>query len=384
MRTLRPLNPDEKKHGGARGRRKDWIIVSLLLLLAAFAATAILFIILNGGGGKGRRGREARTDGGSAASVCFIDLGQGDSALIEAGGAYVLIDTGEEENADALVRRLKQRGVARIDVLVGTHPHSDHIGGLDIIIDTFDIGDVFMPAVTNNTVKFEKVLKALERKGLGVTAPKPGDALSLPGGLTLCFLGPIVEDGRNLNNSSIVLKAVFAPTGADGAGDAAAASGADVGGAGADGVGEVAAAGAGADMGGAGDAAAVGADVARAGDVAAAAVAFLFTGDAELDAERLLLGSGADLSADVLKVGHHGSATSTCDDFCAAVNPIYAVIECGKGNPYGHPDADVLNTLAAHGATTFRTDVSGSITFTVEPDGAGRLALSVTTEKGVY
>ncbi|MCL2058356.1 MAG: MBL fold metallo-hydrolase [Oscillospiraceae bacterium] len=291
----------------------------LMLLIAALAAIIYAFFYIRAETNRPPAGAANVGYGaveGNRAAVCFIDVGQGDSILITGGdGGAVLIDAGEEAYADAVLRQLDARGVTKIDALIGTHPHSDHIGGLASVIDSYEIGALYMPRVTNNTKQFEKTITAAAEKGLRITAPSPGDELVVSDGLKLMFLGPRPGGEGSINDNSIIIKAVFSE-----------------------------------------------------------GPSFLITGDAERDAERFLLDSGADLRADVLKVGHHGSATSTGADFLSAVNPVYAIIQCGGDNPYGHPDASVLELLAERGVSVLRTDISGTVTFALAESPGGNAA----------
>ena len=307
-------------------------------LLPALALAALAFILLiyealagGGGGGNGGAAGPGTPAAGAGAFVCFIDAGQADSILLSSGEAVALIDAGEESGGGELTSKLRGLGVSKIDALIGTHPHSDHIGGMPAIIGAFEIGDIYFPRVYNNTRIFEKTLEAVAGAGLKINAPSPGDALELPGGLKLTFVGPVAEDDAKLNDSSLIIKAELATAGeltliTDNGAPRAVAAG----------------------QGG--------------------KFTVLLAGDAEYEAESLLLESGADVRADVLKAGHHGSATSTGADFLAAVDPAFAVITCGRDNPYGHPDRAVLDLLESRGVTVFRTDESGSITFSAKRD----------------
>jgi competence protein ComEC len=196
-------------------------------------------------------------------------------------------------------------GINKFDIVIGTHPHEDHIGGMDAVINKFDIGTIYMPKVSNDTRTFEDVLLAIQNKGLTINTPLPGTFFTLGGDVKCAILAPNSSSYDELNSYSIVLKVSF-----DGK-------------------------------------------------------SFLFTGDAEADSEQEMLAKGYDLKADVLKVGHHGSTSSTSAAFLKAVSPKYAVICVGKDNPYGHPHQGTLNELNAAGVETYRTDLNGTIKFTV-------------------
>lgn len=229
----------------------------------------------------------------------FIDVGQADCALLVSGGHYMVIDGGNNGDADLIVSYLKEQGVEKLDAVVGTHPHEDHIGSLDTIINTFAVDAVYMPKIMHTSKTFEDVLDAVAKKGLKIKSPSPGESIDF-NGLEIEVLGP-QQEYSDFNNNSIVLK------------------------------------------------------------VNAGETAFLFTGDAEEPAEKDILQAGYDLQADVLKVAHHGSSTASTDAFLQAVSPKYAVISVGEGNSYGHPEDAVLTRLKNIGADIYRTDLQGTI-----------------------
>lgn len=232
--------------------------------------------------------------------VHFIDVGQGDCILIRSGEQAMLIDAGENQMGDRVVDYLKAQGVAALQYVIGTHPHSDHIGGLDTVISAFSVEKVILPKVAHNTKTYEDVLLSVAAKGLKVTAAKAGDTYSL-GEARFDVIAPCKDYGDDLNNWSVGIRLLYGDT------------------------------------------------------------IFIMCGDAEAGAEADMLASGADLRADVLKVGHHGSDTSTSEAFLAAVDPAYAVIQCGAGNSYGHPVRSTLDRLVARGITVLRTDEIGTI-----------------------
>ena len=254
----------------------------------------------------------------STVSVHFIDVGQGDSILISGGGENVLIDAGENDKGEVVLAYLAENEVEKIDLAVGTHPHSDHIGGMDTVLEGITVEKLIMPDVPDSIVPTTKtylsVLSSAEDTGTEMSYSYPGDTYSLCGG-TFTVLGPI-EDYTDLNSESLVIRFDFGDT------------------------------------------------------------SFLFTGDQEKDAEADLVDSGANLSADVLKVGHHGSYTSTSEKFLSEVSPSIAVISCGQGNDYGHPHDEVVERLESADAEIYRTDLLGSIVIT--SDGQ---SLSVSSEK---
>ena len=267
-------------------------------ILAAVALLLIWYAI------EGPAFRDRYPDG--IVSVHYIDVGQGESALIRTPGGNVLIDSGDFDYIDKVTGYLRSHGVRTIDVLVATHPHSDHIGGMAAIIGDFNIGRVIMPRAESTGRAYERMLLAMREHGLRATAPVAGEKFIL-GGAEFTILGPGFSNYQNLNNYSVVLHMTYGE------------------------------------------------------------YSFMFTGDAEGLLEREILRSGLDFQADFLQIGHHGSRTSTTEAFLAAVEPKVAFISVGKGNSYGHPHPSVLERLEDYGVRVYRTDRHGDIV--VETDG---------------
>ncbi len=239
--------------------------------------------------------------------VSVIDVGQGDSILVQLpDGKTMLVDGGPTVAGPNVAAYLRRRGVKRIDYLVATHPHEDHIGGLPGVLPQFPIGQIFMTRGTTNTATFEHLLQGIKNKGLSVTTARAGVVLFQQGTLQAVFLAPSSSGYKDLNNWSAVIRLQY--------GNAA----------------------------------------------------FLLTGDAQAQSEQEMLASGANLRADVLKVGHHGSATSTGPAFLRAVAPRFAVISVGAGNDYGHPHQVTLNKLQQAGVQVYRTDQDGTVVFTTD------------------
>jgi beta-lactamase superfamily II metal-dependent hydrolase len=229
--------------------------------------------------------------------VAYLDVGQGDSIFIQTpSGKTMLIDAGVPEMGSKVVDYIKSRGINRIDILVATHPHNDHIGGIPDVINSFQIGKFYMPKVTTTTKTFENVLRAAKSKGLSINVAKAGLTLDLGEGIKADMLAPNSTHYDDLNNYSAVIKITYGNT------------------------------------------------------------AFMFTGDAEKESEQEMLHIGYNLKADVLKVGHHGSSSSSTWAFLKAVSPKYAVISVGKGNDYGHPHKETMEKLKSLGITVYRTD----------------------------
>ena len=235
--------------------------------------------------------------------VHFIDVGQGDSILIEIGDSAMLIDAGENNQGSTVVKYLQSQDIDHLDYVIGTHPHSDHIGGLDTVIDSIPVENIILPQVAHTTKTFEDVLNAVEAAGKQLTKPRVGDTYSL-GSATFTIIAPNSEEYEDLNNYSVGIKLNHGNN------------------------------------------------------------SFLFTGDAEKLSENEMLKNGIDLSADVLKLGHHGSTNSSSSDFLDAVNPEYAIICAGVGNEYGHPHVEILQDMLDLNIKIYRTDLQGTVVFT--------------------
>lgn len=237
----------------------------------------------------------------STFSIRFIDVGQADAALVECDGHYMLIDGGNSSDSDKMYTILKQSHITKLDIVVGTHPDADHIGGLAGALNYATADTVLCPVTSHDTRAFENFKKYAEKNGNGIEVPSIGDSYEL-GSSTATILG--VNGGNESNESSILLKIQYGET------------------------------------------------------------SFLFTGDAGREAEQAVLNTGADLSATVLKVGHHGSADSTTYPFLREIMPAYAVISAGKGNSYNHPTDAALSRLRDADVKVYRTDLQGDITVT--------------------
>ncbi|HHY80402.1 MAG TPA: MBL fold metallo-hydrolase [Thermoanaerobacter sp.] len=250
-------------------------------------------------------------------TINYIDVGQGDSIFIQTpSGKTMLIDAGTPEMGSEVENYIKSRGINKIDILIGTHPHNDHIGGIVEVIKTFKIGKFYMPKVTTTTRTFEEVLKAAKSKGLSINVAKAGVVIDLGDGIIAKMLAPNSSHYEDLNNYSAVVKITYGNT------------------------------------------------------------SFLFTGDAGEQSEKEMLSEGYNLKADVLKIGHHGSSSASTWAFLKAVHPKYAVISCGKYNDYGHPHKETMKKLRSLGIIVYRTDECGTviavsdgktINFNVEP-----------------
>ena len=266
------------------------------------------------------RWREKRHAAASVSSVeglfavYFIDVGQGDACLVRSpSGHYMFIDAGPTENAPSTVQFLRSHGVDKLEVLLLTHPHEDHFGGMTQIIETFDIarfithrGFADMYPVT----RFRTMLDD-DTDFVGIAA---GETFSFDG-ILIEVLSPKNVDPDDPNESSLCLKLTYGDT------------------------------------------------------------SFLFTADIGNAAENALLACDADLHADVLKVAHHGSSASSSAAFLDAVQPSAAVISVGAGNDYGHPSSNTLRTLEARGTDIYRTDQCGSVLFVSNGTGVYHMTM---------
>lgn len=238
-------------------------------------------------------------------TIYFFDVGQADSILVANNNQYMLIDAGNNEDGPLLVKYIKEElGIKKINYVVGTHPHEDHIGGLDDIINNFEIDNVLLPDAITTTKTFEDVIDAIDSKKLEITIPEIDSSFKVgEADVKVLHTG---TDTTDLNNTSIVLKLTFGNKN------------------------------------------------------------YLFTGDATSKVEELITDKVGDI--DVLKVGHHGSAYSTTNKFLLATSPEYAIISVAKDNSYNHPSKDTLNRLNKFTKNIYLTSELGTIILTSNGD----------------
>jgi competence protein ComEC len=235
----------------------------------------------------------------SQLEVHFIDVGQGDSIYIKTSEQNILVDGGDR--GDTVLNYLRNKGVQTLDLVIGTHPHADHIGGLINVFKAMPVAEVIDPAVVHTTKTFEDYLTIIDQKDIKFTEGRAGIVRNLGGGATMQVIHPSFPSSSNLNDASIVARVSFGN------------------------------------------------------------VSFLLTGDANQSALSQILNSGYRIDSTILKVGHHGSKSGTTQAFLDAVNPEIAIIMCGKNNSYGHPHEETLKKLNAANADIFRTDLHGTV-----------------------
>ncbi|KOM96450.1 hydrolase [Clostridium botulinum] len=236
--------------------------------------------------------------------VHYIDVGQGDSILVQTKDKNILIDAGTRKSSDSLISYLKKQHIKKLDYVIATHPHEDHIGGMPKVIEEFEISNFYAPKKTANTKIFKDMILQLKKKNLKINVAKKGISLDLSNNSSLDFLAPVKDNYENTNDSSAVVKLTHGNT------------------------------------------------------------KFLFTGDAEKTSEKDILNSNEDLSSNVLKVGHHGSHSSSSKEFLDKIDPKIAIISCGKNNDYGHPHKETMKELNKRNIEVYRTDIDGNIVLT--------------------
>ena len=242
----------------------------------------------------------------SILTVHFIDVGQGDSILIQINDKNMLIDAGDNRAGNPVVSYLKDNGVTELDVVVATHAHADHIGGMVTILNNFKVNRFIDSGNPHTTKTYEGMLLAIDQKNVPFSLAEAGQTIALDQSVTIEVLNPGKLTG-NLNDDSVVLKMTY-------------------------------------------------------GDVS-----FLFTGDAEAHAEGKMVAAGYDIGSDILKVAHHGSRSSTTQEFLQKVDPDVCIIMVGSNNRYGHPHQEIIDRLDLFGCEVYRTDLEGDIV--VKTDG---------------
>lgn len=294
--------------------RLGWRIKNALVTLLFFALVVLAFLAWQE---LPPFDHAAKVPEGSSFSVRFLDVGQGDAALVLCDGEAMLIDGGPAEASQKIYSTLEQQGIKTLKLIVNSHPHEDHAGGLAAALNYAEAETALSPVTEYDGRGFQAFLRYLDEQGVALTVPKPGDTYEL-GSAEVEILGPVAapEDPADLNNDCLIVRVTYGKT------------------------------------------------------------SFLFTGDMQKEEEQSLLDAGVKLRSTVLKVGHHGSGNASSYPFLREVDPAYAVISVGTGNDYGHPMESVLTRLTEVGASIYRTDLMGDIL--CESDGKG---VSWTVEK---
>jgi len=239
-------------------------------------------------------------------TVNFLDVGQGDSILVKYDNKTMLIDAGEKDKGEVISAYLKNQDIATLDYVVATHPHSDHIGGMVDILNSFKVEHFIDSGYPYTSKTYEDMLTTIDKKNIPFETPKRGDKINFAPGIDV----QVLNSGNSyftddLNQNSIVLK------------------------------------------------------------ITDGTVSFLLTGDVGIEAENEIMKAGYNVNADILKVGHHGSRTSSSASFINAVSPAVSVIEVDAGNDYGHPHKETLDRLQKV-SKVYRTDLDGTITITTD------------------
>jgi competence protein ComEC len=272
--------------------------------------------------------------GSGSLNVYFFDVGQGDSAFIVFRNSTILVDAGETDQGEVVVRNIRSLGISRIDLIVATHPHSDHIGGMEKVLDAFQVGQVVDAGLPHPSPLYRQFLDTVESRHIPYTAAHEGQVIDIDPALRILVLSPPENQfSDDLNDNSVVMRISYGT------------------------------------------------------------IDILLTGDAGTAAEDRMLATGYALDAEILKVAHHGSTHSTGTRFLERVDPETAVIPVGAGNPYGHPADTTLEALGRAGCTVYRTDLDGTIrissdgmSYTVQASrGRGNATVaSPATEPGDY
>lgn len=266
---------------------KHKIIIILLLVSTIYTA----YLLIN------------RNLGIGSLKMHFIDVGQGDSTLIiTPNNKSILIDAGDEKSAKKVINYINKQGISKLDIVIGTHPDSDHIGGMDKVVKNFDIGIFAMPKVQTQTSQYKQIKQELKAKNINPKELYMDNEINIDKNLKIEILSPIKgKNYEDTNEHSIVTKIDYKK------------------------------------------------------------ISFLLMGDATVNNEMDIINSQKNIDVDVLKLGHHGSNTSSSDEFILKTSPRVAIISCGKYNRHGHPHKEVMDTLKKYGVDVYRTDKQGDI-----------------------
>lgn len=235
--------------------------------------------------------------------VSYLDVGQGDAIYVKVNDYDILIDAGPRSDVEKLMAQLESKNIDDFEILIATHPHEDHIGGMTDVLEKYKVENFYMPKATNTTKTFEYMVNAVSKQGLKIKTINDGTSIDLGSGARIDAYSPIDEVYDDFNDYSPIMKLTYGET------------------------------------------------------------KLMFTGDAEELVEKQVLEkyTSSELKCDVLKFGHHGSSTSSSEEFLNAVSPKYGIISCGVDNKYGHPHKETLEKIQTYSIDTYRTDTEGQI-----------------------
>ncbi len=249
--------------------------------------------------------QNAGTPSGQNLTVNFLDVAQGDSILLEYNGKAMLIDAGESDQGEVVSDYQKDQGISTLDYVVATHPHSDHIGGMDEILNGFQVEHFVDSGYPHTTQTYENLLTTIDQKNIPFEVAQAGQTIDFDPAVDVEVLNPGTTYSDDLNENSVVLKVSYGKT------------------------------------------------------------SFLLMGDAGLETEERIMKAGYNIDSDILKVGHHASRSGSGASFISAVSPSVSIIEVGAGNDYGHPHAEILKRLQK-ASKVYRTDLDGTISVTTD------------------
>lgn len=284
----------DKTKQNVKQNRNPYIVILILLALGFFVYSLLPNSVQQ---------NNQSTEGvlSNTMQVHYIDVGQGDCILVQDGIYNILIDTGSSKQSQSVLDFLHLHEVDSLDMVILTHPHEDHIGSFDEIVEEFDVDTVLKSPVVADTSIYRNLEEILLKENIETIIPLYGEVF-VYGDMVYTVLSDSSIVYEEVNDHSLVLR------------------------------------------------------LDHLGNV------FLFTGDMESKAEKSILEKKADIECDVLKIAHHGGSTSTTANFLFKASPIYAIIQCGKNNQYGHPHKTVLSRLDIHSVIVYRNDILGSIT----------------------
>lgn len=275
-------------------------IVIYLFVLAALAGLAAIWILA--GKEKTKYDRRETTEEGML-EVHFMDVGQGDSILVRSEEENMLIDAGTNEDEEMVVSYLKKLGIEHLDYVIATHPHIDHIGGMDAVMENFSVGICFMPQETYSSDSYNDVMEIVQEQEILISHPDSQERYEIGSGQFVFITPDSNNQYEDVNDSSLGIRLTNGKH------------------------------------------------------------SFLLCGDISTSIENQILDSGILIRSDVMKLNHHGSSDANSWDFIKEVSPSYVVVTCGRRNEFGHPHEKVMKRIKKSGAGIFRTDRQGTVVF---------------------